>query len=146
MWVLAAVLMTGCGDDDTSEASDSAEDGVALDCSTELWADQSAETQADWMAACVLPDMQALFSEHDGDAYSDISCATCHGADLGGGTYAMPATTPIVVREQDPSSEIYQFMSDTVMPQMAEKLGLEPYNVSTGAGDFSCYDCHIEGD
>ena len=55
MWVLAAVRMTGCGDDDTSEASDSAEDGVALDCSTELWADQSAETQADWMAACVLP-------------------------------------------------------------------------------------------
>ncbi|MDG1482580.1 MAG: hypothetical protein P8R54_23515 [Myxococcota bacterium] len=146
MRALAAVLMMGCGNEDTRTVSDSADGSVLLDCDTELWADQSAETQADWMAACVLPDMQALFSEHDGDAYRDVSCSTCHGSDLGGGTYAMPATTPIVVREQDPSSEIYQFMSDTVMPQMAAKLGLEPYDVSTGTGDFSCYDCHIEGD
>ena len=50
-----------------------------------------------------------------------------------------------MVREQDPGSDIYVFMSETVMVEMAGILGYEPYSASTGTGDFSCYDCHIEG-
>ncbi|MFT5685265.1 MAG: hypothetical protein ACI8RZ_006215 [Myxococcota bacterium] len=145
MRVLAAALLMGCGDKDTGASSeDSAEDTTEIDCVTELWADQTEDTRAGWMAACVLPDMQTLFQGHDADSYGDFSCASCHGADLGGGTYAMPAAKPIAVREQDPGSDIYLFMYDEVMQEMADKLGVEAYNTSTGAGEFSCYSCHLE--
>lgn len=148
MRTLMMMMLSGCGDKDTETGTPSTDsaDSTEIDCGAELWADQSEDARSSWMAACVLPDMQALFVEHDADAYGDFSCTTCHGADLGGGTYAMPAATPIAVREQDPGSDIYLFMHDTVMQEMADKLGYEAYNTSTGAGDFSCYDCHLESE
>ncbi len=143
------LLLTGCGDkdsdgQDTAAENDSAAPTTEIDCSTDLWADQTDETKPSWMAACVLPDMQALFQEHDADAYADFSCGTCHGPGLGGGTYAMPAAAEMSVRDQNPTSALYQFMYGTVMPEMANKLGYEVYDASSGTGDFSCYDCHIE--
>jgi hypothetical protein len=56
----------------------------------------------------------------------------------------MPAAAEMSVRDQDPNSDLYQFMYGTVMPEMANKLGYEVYDSSTGTGDFSCYDCHIQ--
>ncbi len=150
MKILILLFLAGCADKvsddlDTAAENDSASNGAEIDCETELWVDQTDETKASWMAACVLPDMQTLFQAHDADAYADFSCGTCHGPDLGGGTYAMPAAAEMRVRDQDPNSDLYLFMYDTVMPEMAKKLGYEPYDSSTGSGDFSCYDCHIEG-
>ena len=150
MKMLTLLLLAGCtsrdsgGNDDTAADGDSASQSTEIDCATELWADETDETKASWMAACVLPDMQALFQEHDADSYADFSCGTCHGPDLGGGTYAMPAAAEMSVRDQDPSSDLYQFMYETVMPEMANTLGYEAYDASSGTGDFSCYDCHIE--
>ena len=150
MKILILLLLAGCADkdsnghDDTAAENDSASEGTEIDCATDLWADQTDETKASWMAACVLPDMQVLFQEHDADAYADFSCGTCHGPDLGGGTYAMPAAAEMSVRDQVPSSDLYVFMYETVMPEMANKLGYEAYDSSAGTGDFSCYDCHIE--
>ena len=101
MKILPLLLLVGCADKDgdghdTAAENDSASENTEIDCATELWADQTDETKASWMAACVLPDMRALFQEHDADAYADFSCETCHGSDLGGGTYAMPATHKIL--------------------------------------------------
>ena len=146
MRMLTLLLLAGCAHEahDTAAENDSASQSTEIDCATELWANQTSETKASWMAACVLPDMQELFQAYDADAYGDFSCETCHGPDLGGGTYAMPAAAEMSVRDQSPGSDLYQFMYGTVMPEMAHKLGYEPYDSSTGTGDFSCYDCHIE--
>lgn len=142
-WMMALALI-GCGDkDDTDTAAGGSDSGgdttAAYDCDGTTWDD---ERSAEFMTHCVLPELAALFQAFDAEAYGDFSCTTCHGDDLGGGTYAMPGAVAISVREQDPSSELYQFMYGTVMPEMAAILGREPYDASTGSGDFSCYDCH----
>mgnify|MGYP000060690062 CR=1 FL=1 len=43
-------------------------------------------------------------------------------------SYEMPGATPISVRQQNPSSDIYQFMNGTVVPEMAALLGREPFD------------------
>jgi len=142
---LMLMVLVACGDKDTDTSTDTEDSGgeetTALDCETETWADNG---DAAFMSACVLPTMATHFQGYDADAHADFSCASCHGADLNGGTYAMPGAVAISVREQDPNSDIYQFMSGTVVPEMAGILGLEPYDPSTGSGEFSCYSCHLE--
>jgi len=146
-WTLGlALLLAGCGGNDTDGSTagsdDSGADTTALDCNAATWEDDRGEA---YMTHCVVPEMGALFQDFDADAYGDFSCTNCHGDDLGGGTYSMPSAPPISVRQQDPTSAIYQFMNGTVVPEMAALLGREPYDPSTGQGDFSCHDCHIEG-
>jgi hypothetical protein len=139
-WML--MLALACGDKDTDTSGDTAADTTEeLVCDDTTWDDEGS---AEFMSSCVLPEMAALFEEYDGEAYADFSCTSCHGDDLGGGSYAMPGAVAISVREQDPNSDLYQFMYGSVMPTMAGIIGREAYDVSTGEGDFSCYSCHQE--
>ncbi len=60
--LMMVLLMSGCGDKDTESGTSSTDsaDSTEIDCGAELWADQSGDARSSWMAACVLPDMQAL--------------------------------------------------------------------------------------
>lgn len=101
----------------------------------------------DWMGLEVFPKMRALFVEHDSEKYSEFACQTCHGKDMEMVDFEMPnslfalskTNTLAAAKEYDENTT--QFMLETVVPEMAKLLDMEPYNAETNAG-FGCLGCH----
>jgi hypothetical protein len=73
---------------------------------------------------------------------------TCHGSGAKDGSFKMPnPELPKLSPEGgfkkhlDKDPEITKFMMTKVLPNMAELLGTQPYDVKTHLG-FGCFGCH----
>ena len=106
------------------------------------WSEMSDAQKQTYMATDVTPVMQAIFQEHDPEEYADFGCATCHGSNAEATGYAMPSDIHQLSVPQPAPSEgpAVAFMTDTVLPEMAELLEMEVDDGNNGG--FGCYGCH----
>lgn len=113
------------------------------------WAQKTRAQRQDYMGLYVLPRMEKLFKEWRPDEYGTFRCQNCHGEgfDKPPVDFKMPrvafplsADDPLgAAMKYDP--EAAKFMSEVVVPAMAELLGEKPYDPKTGQG-FGCFRCH----
>ena len=145
------VVLTSCGGSSTTEgtAEGGGETGggeTTTETATVAWADMTPEQRGHYMAEVVMPEMTAMFQEHDAEEFADFSCATCHGENAHDVAFHMPnglhplnpAEIPAMFGSTDPD---LVFMTQRVWPRMAELLGEAPYNPETHEG-FMCVNCH----
>ncbi|AUX27423.1 hypothetical protein SOCEGT47_080120 [Sorangium cellulosum] len=137
----ACLFVAACGGGDDGEPEQVA------------WQDMSVEERLEYMNDVVLPRMTEVFVAYD-TKYQTMTCVTCHGADMAGGTYEMPsaAITPLPDEEHflewagdpaHPEREAFgTFMFEQVVPEMAKLLQVERYDPTTNTGTFSCANCH----
>lgn len=116
---------------------------------TQLWKDMSKVERADHMKNAVMPKLGPEFAKWEPKHFKGMKCAGCHGAGAKDKTFKMPnpalpklPTTPEgfkALAEKKP--EAMKFMKEEVVPQMAELLGLPPFDMKTHEG-FGCGACH----
>ena len=101
------------------------------------------------MKTTVLPKMKTAFQGFDAKDFADFSCVTCHGEAIKKGKFDMPnpelpkldAKTGFKnVSAKHPA--MMKFMGQTVVPSMADMLGVPKWNPATGKG-FGCGNCHM---
>lgn len=116
------------------------------------WAQKKRQEREDWMGLEVLPQMKALFIEHDPEGYADFQCQVCHGDNMelvdfempSAELYALSPTAP-VEDAMDYDEEVTRFMVEAVVPKMATLLSTEPYDPESQSG-FGCFGCHPAAD
>jgi hypothetical protein len=115
------------------------------------WKDMTKEQRAKFMKAVVTPKMKELFVAFNAKDYANFNCKTCHGDGVKDRSFKMPnpaledlPATPAGWGElQKEHPEILKFMGETVKPQMAALLGLEPFDPQNPKpGTFGCQNCH----
>ena len=113
------------------------------------WPSLSREERLSVMKKEVMPKMAAAFKEHDPVKYKDFNCATCHGARIKQGNFAMPNPLLPKLNAKDDFKKhaaktpaTLKFMETHVEPEMASILGLPAYDMKTHTG-FGCGDCHL---
>ncbi len=117
--------------------------GAEIDCETAVWDDLEGADRMTFMNDCVVPVMRPIFQTLDSERFADFNCTSCHGADLGGGTYAMPGAIMLDYPNSDSWPEGYaEYMGMQVMPAMAELLGTTIFNPETNPDGFQCNSCH----
>lgn len=138
------------GTDSGTETGTDSGDPVPIDCATDPW-DLGAELEwkTQWMTTCMVPTIGPILQGIDPTLYADFTCTHCHGEDLGGGSYTMPAATlldfsmpntwnPDYFDSNDPmNSPMFE-----VMTTAAGLLGYEPYN-QNNPDSFGCAGCHL---
>ncbi len=113
------------------------------------WEGMKHEEREAFMKQIVLPAMKERFQEFDAEGFAEFDCATCHGAGAANDSFEMPnPDLPVLTGAlfENPGDEqaIFDFMSKTVKPHMAELLGM-PEMTDTQEG-FSCASCHTFGE
>jgi hypothetical protein len=96
----------------------------------------------------VLVKMKSEFSAYDAK-YASMNCATCHGDGAKDGSFKMPnpklpvlpASKEGFQKLQQEHPEAMKFMGEKVVPQMAQMLGEQPFDMKTMKG-FGCRECH----
>ena len=145
-------LLAGCGgaedaDGPTTEETSTGGEEQSSASTTELaWEDMDRPQRLAFMQETVMPEMQAMFQEHDAERFAEFSCATCHGDNMQEADFAMPngvapldpAQLGAMFASEQPMA---QFMTQRVWPRMAELLQEAPYDPETHAG-FGCLNCH----
>ena len=110
------------------------------------WANMDRAQRLVFMQQTVMPEMQAMFQEHDPERFADFGCPTCHGGNMQEVDFAMPngvapldpAQIGALFQSDQPMP---QFMVQRVWPRMAELLQQAPYDPATHEG-FGCMNCH----
>lgn len=136
----AADAGTGTGGEttDAESTSHAAQEGPSFD-------DLPMEEKVEVMSSKVVPNVGKLFKEHDGKKFAKFGCTNCHGPQKkddprkvlpkltlsNGGFEKLSKAKP----------EMMQFMSEKVVPAMAEALNEKPYDPVTHKG-FGCAGCH----
>jgi len=123
-------------------AASSGGEGVA-------WDSMTHEQKAEHMKHVVLPAMAKEFAAWDPGEFGKIKCATCHGAGARDKTFKMPnPRLPKLPTTEEgfkalaaKEPEAVKFMSEKVVPMMAQMLGKKPYDHATQQG-FGCFACH----
>lgn len=154
-FMLIAVLLAACGGPTatTEEAEPIGTSGgegqtevTAEQDAPVAWHDMDQQQRAGFMMEVVMPEMQTLFQEFDGERFAEFNCATCHGENMREVNMEMPnglapldpAQVPAMFESDQPMA---QFMTQRVWPKMGELLGEELYDMETQQG-FSCMHCH----
>ena len=113
----------------------------------------NADQRLEFMKTTVLPAAKAKFQAFDGAKYAKFDCATCHGKGAEDGSFempnpqikALPATEEAymawVAKDAD-AARYTKFMSEELVPMMAQLLGEKPFDPQTHTGTFSCPACH----
>lgn len=101
------------------------------------------EQQTAFMKQRVIPNMTAVFKEHDATRYANFTCTTCHGPQYKDPHDFLPR---LKVKNGMPTAftekpEVAQFMASSVVPKMASAMGLAPFDMKTKQG-FGCAGCH----
>ena len=112
------------------------------------WEKMSHNERMEHMKQVVLPTMKPEFQRFGPSRYADFACTTCHGPGAQRGEFDMPSDAlpklppngdfAKLPADQGPAVE---FMLKTVVPKMADALGMTPFDPATGQG-FGCYACH----
>jgi hypothetical protein len=113
------------------------------------WARLTAQEKGAYMHDTVLPAMTALLQAYDPAHFTEVTCATCHGANaravhfhMPNGIAPLPAFgTPAAQERMARQHRTYEFMGTRMLPAMAQLLGQQPYNPQTHQG-FGCFNCH----
>jgi hypothetical protein len=112
------------------------------------WASMSKDQKTEVMKTAVMPKMTTDFQGADAKRYAKFSCATCHGAGVKDGSFAMPnaglpklTTDGKFAAEMKKNAKVTKFMMEVVVPDMATALGVAPYDPATKQG-FGCFNCH----
>jgi hypothetical protein len=111
--------------------------GIAPGAPGVPWGKKTAEQRMEFMGLSFHPRMKELFQKSAPATYDQFRCQTCHGEDMEGRGFAMPAALrkleradPIAAgRSRD--ARATDFMVSAVLPVTRELLG---------AGD--CFSCH----
>lgn len=147
--IVTVLVLASCGG--SSSATEGSGEGTGTTGGGETatrpaWDDMTPEQRGQFMADVVMPEMRAMFQEHDAARYAEFSCATCHGANAHDVGFHMPnglapldpANIPAMFESTDPGAV---FMTQRVWPRMAELIGEPLYDPATHEG-FSCLNCH----
>ena len=117
------------------------------------WANMSAEERNDYMIGVVLPIEAESFahwaqSSGQGDRFAQFECENCHGDDAEAHHFAMPSRSLLALAapgspqwEQMSHGPAFAFMHETVVPEVATMLGVQPYSAEHQDG-FGCFGCH----
>jgi hypothetical protein len=105
--------------------------------------DMTKEQQVAFMKKNVVGRMGKVFQAHDGSKYAEFSCKTCHGPDYKDPKEFLPKLTfkdgKITAFADKP--EMAKFMASNVTPEMAQAMGMKPFDPQTHQG-FGCGGCH----
>lgn len=148
-------VATACGGGQTEAAAPEGEaastEQAAGDAeAAEKFDDMAPAARLKFMKEVVAPAMTTTFQAYDAEAYAEFSCATCHGPGAKDGNFAMPtADLPKlpqdVMQVKEAKPEVFAFMYEKVVPEMAAMLGEDVYNPETQQG-FGCFACHMQAD
>ncbi|HEY3873845.1 MAG TPA: hypothetical protein VGM92_00075 [Candidatus Kapabacteria bacterium] len=113
------------------------------------WEAMSKPERKEYMKTVVMPKMKTIFQTFDAKHFAEFRCTTCHGAGARTGEFKMPnPDLPKLPSTMDGFKKLSQdkpkwmeFMGKTVKPEMADLLGLKPFDPKTGKG-FGCGNCH----
>lgn len=117
------------------------------------WESMSAEEREWYMVGVFLPiegESFAHYAESNGQGarFAQFECENCHGDDGRANHFAMPSRSlPPLAAPGTPSwnsmaaGPAYAFMHDTVVPECATMLGMQPYSAEHPDG-FGCFSCH----
>jgi hypothetical protein len=117
------------------------------------WKDMNADQRFELMKTKVLPAAKAKFQAFDAKKYAEFDCSTCHGDGAADGSYEMPnpKIKPLPATEEaymawiakDADAASYtKFMSEEIVPMVADILDEKPFDPKTHSGTFSCPACH----
>jgi mono/diheme cytochrome c family protein len=109
-----------------------------------VWSnDMTKEQQVAFMKKNVVGRMGKVFQGHDGAKYADFSCKTCHGPEYKNPKEFLPKLTfkdgKMTAFAEKP--DMAKFMASNVTPEMAQAMGLKPFDPQTHQG-FGCNGCH----
>ncbi len=112
------------------------------------WASMSAEEREWYMIGVYLPIEAESFAHYDNTRFSQMECENCHGDDGRANHFAMPSRSLLALAapgtpawDRMAQGPAYTFMHDTVVPECATMLGLQPYSAEHQDG-FGCFNCH----
>lgn len=136
----------------TAQTSDPADAGApvadAAPPAPLTWKDMNHDQRLDYMKTVVYPAMKTSFQELDAKHFAKFTCVTCHGEGAKEGNFDMPNPK---LPKLDPANNFKKhmakkaamvtFMTQKVVPGMAQLLNEAPYDPATQKG-FGCFDCH----
>jgi hypothetical protein len=112
------------------------------------WENMSAEEREWYMVGVFLPIEGESFAHYDASRFSQFECENCHGENAREHHFAMPSSALPPLRapgtpqwEQMTHGPAYAFMHDTVVPECATMLGMQPAG-DDQTGGFGCFNCH----
>lgn len=148
---LTAFALTACGGSKppADSASGTPTESAPAEVSGTPWAEMNKEQRASFMQQVVQPKMKDLFQQFDAAHFSKFNCGTCHGEGAKDKSFAMPSaklpklpsTMEGFEKLKAEKPEIFRFMAEVVVPEMAKLLNEPPYDPATGKG-FGCGACH----
>ncbi len=136
----------------TAERVGEENDGEAPTAKRKAFDDMTPGERMSLMKKVVLPEMKALFEEHNRKSAQDFSCKTCHGSRAVQGNFEMPNPELLKLDPSDGFADELKehprgtkFMMEHVVPTMAKLLGEPVYDPETHEG-FGCFGCHTKVD
>jgi hypothetical protein len=107
------------------------------------WKDKTFQQRKEFMGIEVFPKTKQAFQGYDSAQFKAFKCDTCHGPNPAEKNYAMPTDAIYPLPPDDPvkaamayDEKMTKFMVETVVPQMAEMLQMQP------GTEFGCMNCH----
>lgn len=107
--------------------------------------DLPKDKKVEVMMQKVVPNVGKDFKDFDGKRYASFGCATCHGPQKKEDPHkVLPKLTMSnggMEKMQKNKPEIFKFMAEKVVPDMAAAMGEKPFDPATKQG-FGCGGCH----
>jgi hypothetical protein len=116
------------------------------------WPEMNLTQRKAHMRAVVLPLATGVFQAWRPAKYTRVDCTLCHGENAHWDDFRMPtAHIPrlsgalLLGPEFEKHPDTTRLKLDRLVPEMAEALGLKPFNLIIRRG-FGCYSCHLGPD
>jgi hypothetical protein len=115
------------------------------------WDKWSKDQKMAYMKSAVMPKMGPAFHDFDAKAFAEPKCVLCHGSGAKDGSFKMPNpelpkldVSPAGIKKMhEKKGPVVDFMAKTVVPQMAQLVGEQPFDPKTKTG-FGCLQCHTK--